>query len=71
MKIGYLTIAALAVALFAAQPVLAQSEAHEADPNATHTTTHKPHTSHKKKKKKSSSTAPATTAAPADTTKTQ
>lgn len=62
MKIRYLTVAALAVGVFAAQPVLAQSEAHEADPYATHSTKHKKkHTSHKKTKPSSSASSTSTT----------
>ncbi len=65
MKIRYLTAAALAMGVLAVQPVLAQSEVHEANPNAVHTTTHKKHTHHKKTKK------PAAAVTPADNAKTQ
>ncbi len=66
MKTLYLTAAALAVGLLAAQPVLAQSEAHEADPYAVHKTTpHKKHNWFHHKKK------PAPSVTPTDNTKTQ
>ena len=70
MKFGYLSAAALAMGLFAAQPVLAQSLSHDTPAKTTTTHTHKSstHKSHSKKKKSSTAT-PA--ASDADTTKTQ
>ena len=59
MKLRYLTVAALAAGLFAAQPVLAQSMAHDSPPKTSHT--HKKKTTKKPKKKKTTQQAPAPT----------
>ena len=64
MKIRYLTVAALAAGLFAAQPVLAQSMSHETPPKSMVSQNHKKKT--KSHKKKTTAPAPAS-----DTTKTQ
>ncbi len=63
MKLRYLTAAALAMGLFAGQPVLAQSMAHESAPKPSQP---QPHKKKPKKKKKAAAPAPAE-----DTTKTQ
>jgi hypothetical protein len=64
MKFAYLTVAALAAGLFAAQPAMAQSLTHEAPPKPSQPQPHK-----KKPKKKKH--AAAVTPAPADAAKTQ
>ncbi|MBS0638804.1 MAG: hypothetical protein U1E70_03815 [Acetobacteraceae bacterium] len=63
MKLRYLSAAALAMGLFAAQPVMAQSMTHEAPPKPSQPLPHK-----KKPKKTKKKT---TAATPAGTTQTQ
>ncbi len=63
MKLRYLSAAALAVGLFAGQPVLAQPTTHDTAPKASQP---QPHKKKPKKKKKAAAPAPAE-----DTTKTQ
>lgn len=56
MKFRYLSAAALAMGLFAAQPVMAQSMTHEAAPKPSQP---QPHKKKPKKKKKTTASAPA------------
>jgi hypothetical protein len=70
MKFAYLTAAALAVGLFAAQPVMAQSMSHEPGPKPAPTQPHKKKTKHTKKHS-AASTAPTAPATTTDAPKTQ